>query len=314
MAIETENQLGNVQAALAELGNNYGKVLVVSDGDRKATVLLTGSGVSAEGVKEYLDAYLPVPERMRGFAQLNDLDSLASYINRFKRPETIIFVDDTDIKNPYVEVIFDGHQGNDQAVDEGHEAGWGEFGARYLFPIAPEWKAWLTFASDWRSQAQFAEFLEDRILDVCDPTDPGEAAVKMAQQLGFNLATPGALLALSRGLSLSVDTKVVNILNLGTGEQQLVYEETHKDGSGAPLKVPGGFAIAVPVFRGGDVYRVAVRLKYRKRDGGLIQWQLAPAQLDDVFENAIAGAAKSITAKTALVPLRGRPVHGCRTF
>jgi Uncharacterized conserved protein (DUF2303) len=145
------------------------------------------------------------------------------------------------------------------------------------------------------------------VTDVVSPTDPGEPAKKMAEELGITLAGPAKLLELSRGLAINVDQKVVNAQNLSTGEGKLLFEEVHKDAGGAPISVPGAFAIAVSVFRGGDtLYRIPVRLKYRLQQGRLV-WNLTPYRMDQVFENAIEGAAQYLRTKTAVTVLRGAP-------
>jgi uncharacterized protein YfdQ (DUF2303 family) len=309
------NLRGDVQAAIAALERREHKLVEVDYGGLRIPFAVLPAGVKVETLKPLIDQWRPVPERMRGRVQLNELDSLAAFVNRHKRDESIIFVDDSDLTAPTIEVIFDAHQPEsvrlappmvEGAMPAEPSPGWQDFRATYAFPLTPAWKAWFEAAGKWLSQAAFASFLEERIDEVLDPSDPGEPAKVMAEKLGFQLAGAGKLLEVSRGLQLRVNQHVVSAQNLSTGEVQVVFDEKHEDSKGGPLKVPGGFAIAVPVFRGGALYRIPVRLRYRT-DGGRVVWQLLPHRLDQVFENAIEGAAQGLREKTALPVLRGKP-------
>lgn len=338
----TDERKGDVQAALEEIGRRAQIDFLIPARDAgdvgdapSAPVAVLPHGYDLKSLKHVLDEYLPAPERMRGRAQFTEIQSLAEYVNRYKRPETIIYIDDRNKLQPVIEVVFDDHQPEaqhlrgpnyvftetaepdgtitsgglqrlPQAAPESALPGWRDFRAEYPFPLTPEWKAWVDVSTKWLDQAQLATFLEDHVLEVVDPSDPGEAATRMATELGLKLASGSKLLELSRGLAINVDQKVIQTLNLTTGEGQVSFEETHKDAAGAKLTIPGAFAIAVPVFRGGDFYRIAVRLKYRTQ-GGRLAWSLVPHRLDQVFENAIEGAAKQLRDKTAVLVLRGCP-------
>lgn len=306
---------GDVQAAIQALERREHKLVEVDHGGLKVPLAVLPQGVKVETLKPLIDQWRACPERMKGRVQLNELESLAAYVNRHKRDESIIFVDDSDLTAPSIEVIFDAHEPESVRLrppeTEGESppepcAGWQDFRATYAFPMTPAWKAWFQVTEKWMSQAAFAGFLEERIDEVLDPSDPGEPAKAMAEKLGFTLAGAGKLLEVSRGLQLRINQNVVSAQNLSTGEVQVVFEEKHEDTKGGALKVPGGFAIAVPVFRGGALYRIPVRLRYRTESGRVL-WQLLPHRLDQVFENAIEGAAEDLRQKTALPVLRGKP-------
>jgi len=297
--------LGNVQAALEQLRDSYVRPLQFDDGKEMPIVAL-GSGMSLKSLKPLLDEFNRYPERMRGFAQLTDLDSLAAYVNRHKRPESILFLDDVDPKEPAVHVVFDAHEPTSVDPNAGALPGWGEFGARYNFPLTPEWKAWRDVAGKWLNQGEFAGFIEQHVLEVIDPTDPGERARALAQELGLSLAGKAKLFELSRGLKVNVNQGVANAVNLATGEGQVIFEEKHTGAGGETLRVPGAFAVAVPVFRGGAAYRMIVMLRYRIEERHL-KWQLAPHLIDQVFDDALEGAAKQLREATALPVFRGRP-------
>lgn len=314
---------GDVQAALEELGRRAELKFLAEDPveGSGAPVALLPKGFEVRSLKPILDEYLPRPERRRGTVVLTELGSLAEYVNLYKADETLVYIDDRDLTAPRISVVFDEHESTTRAQLQSAEAlqadddgpstvkarpGWREHRAGYAFPLTPEWRDWVEVSKKELPQAAFAAFLEDHVTDVVSPSDPGEPAKKMAEELGITLAGPAKLLELSRGLAINVDQKVMQAQNLSTGEGSLTFEEVHKDTGGAPLKVPGAFAIAVPVFRGGDLYRIPVRLKYRV-SGGRVLWSLQPYRMDQVFENAIEGAAQYLREKTAVTVLRGAP-------
>lgn len=260
-------------------------------------VLVLPEGKSIHSLKEFVDEYLEAPERKQGTAAFTQLDSLIAYINRHKSEQSVVFVDDRDPKKPAIRAHFDPH-GAQQAP-----AGRYGFGAAYHFPLSAEWVTWTTCRE--MNQEQFANFLEERIFDVLDPANVGEKAKAMAVDLGLTIASPSRLLELSRNLAVAVDARVSQNVNLGTGEGHIVFAEEHKDQQGAPLKVPGAFAIGIPVFRLGAPYQVFVRLRYRLGEGRRILWSLVPSGLDRVFDHAIEEAAKKVAELTQLPVFRG---------
>ena len=297
---------GDAQAIIEELRE---RVQIENSDNWDGPVAFVPKGIEAISLKPLLDSYRDWPERRDNVVELLELQSLADYVNRFKTKDTIVYLDDSDKLRPEAVVVFDEHTQTqvlspENEASEDTSAAWRKFRAVYKFPLTPEWKAWTDISKGGTSQAELAVFLEDHIMDVCDPNDPGESAKRLAAQLGLTLASPQKLLSLSRSLAINVDVQVANAINLTSGEQQIRYEETHNDETGKPVNVPGAFAIAVPVFRGGDLYRIAVRLQYRIRDKK-VTWFLKPHRMDLVYEDAIEGAAKQLRDKTALPVLRG---------
>ena len=150
----------------------------------------------------------------------------------------------------------------------------GEHRAVYRFPLSDEWKAWAQHDGEAMSQAEFAEFLEDRISDVevppnldkvKDDDEPGKRLKSLLDTLGGKLASPAKLMELpNEGHG---EERVHQAQNLATGEAQIQYTHEHIDEQGAPLKVPNLFLINVPVFNSGDLFRQPVRLRYRVRGG-----------------------------------------------
>jgi uncharacterized protein YfdQ (DUF2303 family) len=261
------------------------------------TVDLDGAqSVVVVSVKAYLDQYRTAPEYISGTSRLTDLNSFISHVNRFKDSGSVLFIDSIE---PSLKAVFDYHEGP-ESPRFGHHM------AKYVFPLSEEWKAWKNFNSSLMTQTAFACFVEDHLQDVVAPSEAGETAAVFAQLLGLTYATAAKLLELSRGLTLRVDQTVGEIRNLATGEAQVTFNEMHTDEKGQPLKIPGGFVIGIPVFRNGDLYKIPVRLRYRKSESKLV-WFYELYRSDAVFDFAIRDACDAARAATSLPLFMGSP-------
>jgi hypothetical protein len=259
-------------------------------------VLVAPTGKTVHDLKPLLDKYLPRPERKKGTATLTTLLAFNAYTQRHMTGDSAVFVDDTEKSKPRIVAVF-----NAAHKEPDHQ----DHRAVYAFPLSDEWVAWSKLP-EWFTQAEFAAFIEDRILDVMDPAKAGAVAKELAESVGTTLASPSKLLELSRGLAVNVDAKVAQSVRLDSGEGQITFKEEHKDENGAPIKFPGAFCLAIPVFRLGISYSVPVRLRYRVSSGRVV-WQLALQRVEQVFESAIAEAARSVEDVTSLPVFRGKP-------
>ncbi len=141
--------------------------------------------------------------------------------------------------------------------------------------------------------------------DVVDAGLAGDIAKKFASDLGLKLAGPQRLMELSRGLTVHVNSRMVDSVNLSSGEVQFSYSDEHKGEAGQPLNVPGGFVLALPVFRGGDPFQVPVRLRYRTKDG--ISWAFLLQRTDAVWDVSIKEACDKAHSETELPLFYGSP-------
>lgn len=292
--------------ALAEIVRKTGAgVLNVHDqsdltGPMGAPLLILPDGVKATSAKAYLDEWLETPRARTGVAVMQTLQSFIDHANRFKDTDSAIFAD-RDAKSPKLTAVLDYHHAGADS-----DPRFGRHRTRYYFPCSEEWLAWKAQNGKPMSQTDFAEFLETRIVDICLPEQAGEAATQYADAIGCTFGSPQKLLELSRGLSVRVGTTVKNVVNLATGEAQVNFATDHSSEFGGSLKVPGAFIIAIPVFRAGDRFQIAVRLRYRIREGA-VTWFYELARADVVFDLAFDEACNEARQKTALPLFVGSP-------
>lgn len=268
-------------------------------------VMVLPAGRTVISLKKFIDEYASAPDRKEGSSEMATIASFVDQVNRSKDADSVVFAAVANRADPKLIAVFDYNKAGPEGAPR-----FGRHRTLYRFPVSEEWKAWTAKPIDNIGQVDFAEFLEAHIMDVLDPAslDPEGKGTLAAfcRQLGIRPASPQQLMELSRGLTVHANHKVVQNVNVGTGEAQISFGETHTDAQGAPVKVSGGFAIAIPVFIGGPAYQIPVRLRYRVKDGQ-VRWTLQPQRLDEVWNDAVNESVGSVTTKTALTTLFGTP-------
>jgi uncharacterized protein YfdQ (DUF2303 family) len=273
----------------------------LSECDRTREILVVRDGYSVHDVKPFLDEYLTAPERRKGTASLDDLPSFIAFVKRFADKDSAVFADRSIPTKPALEAVIDYHR---QSADG--EPRFGQHRARYDFPLSEEWLAWTSQNGKVMGQSAFAAFVEGRLADL-DGGDVGQSAQAFADKVACEFASPSKLIALSRGLTVREDSRVLNATNLSTGETQFVFETAHQttDKDGGPITVPGAFLIAIPVFRRSAPYQIPVRLRYRKQDHKVV-WFYELYRADSVFDHAFDEACELVRIGTELPLFLGR--------
>lgn len=251
-------------------------------------------------IKSILDEHLKQPERRKGTAEAQELESLVEMVNRSKDTHSALFA---DRDGPRLMGVINY---NASGAEVSTSARWGDHRVVYNFPVSDAWQAWMATSGTWISQADFAAFLEDHVTDVLDPSKASDVHRQLIEQVGGAFATPARLMELARGLTVNVNRKVSNQQNLASGEAQLMFTEEHNDAKGKQLKVPSAFLLALPVFRNGDLFKVVARLRYRVREG-TVTWSYALHQTEQVFDVAFREACTKAQKGTKCPLYYGRP-------
>lgn len=256
-----------------------------------------------DSTKKLEDERLERPERREGTTTLHSIASFLAMFDRWADPGSIIFADQG---GPRLTGIIDYHP-------EGYEAEprFGRHRLVYEFPHAEEWTRWRAFDGQWQKQEEFAQRIEDVVVDI----DTGEHLLTMAREFsdrfgGVKFAGPSALLELSRGLAVRVGAAVKNAVKLQSGEAQVNFVVEHTDIDGKPLQVPAAFLINIPVFRDGATYQLPVRLRYRVT-GGTILWATDLYRPDRVLKHAFEAVVDEAAALEYAEP--GKPPTVTRT-
>lgn len=266
----------------------------------EAPIIIGKNGVEAVPSSVF-DAYRAKPARRVGTATLTDLDSLIAHVNRFKDEDTVLFASDVR-SSPSITAVLDYHRAGAEA-----DPRFGKHKAKFAFPLSDEWQAWNGGNKKPMRMVEFAAFLEDRIIDVLEASDElPEDMARFVKAIGGNIASPTKLMEIAVGLKVNEKSAVGETVNLSSGEGEISFVSQHTDGSGKPLKVPNLFLIGIPVFKNGPAYRIAVRLRYRKSDGGLSFWYEMWRE-DRIFDDAFREAVSRTREETGLPVLMGTP-------
>ncbi len=301
-AIQTSEELGDVQAALAFAE----RTLPAADFEPAPGVLLMQlqDGQRVESLKPFIDQFRENPERAIGTAKLADEAGFVAHVNRQKAAHSVVFACD-DMNRPSLLAVYDYH--GPQTAGRDGQPRHGGHRANYEIARTEEWLAWhFQEAKGYVSAAEFAEFVEDRIADVVSDPTQSPALLQLRELIGGEYASASKLMQLSRGIAINVNETLRSATSLSSGEISVVYEAKHSDPLGGTLLVPSLFAIGVPIFKNGDRYQIAVRLRYRT-SGGKVTWAIDLYRADAAWDSAFAELIERVRVATELPVLLGSP-------
>jgi uncharacterized protein YfdQ (DUF2303 family) len=225
---------------------------------------------------ESLAGMLGAPLRRKGTTDLLDEASFIAYVNDEKTEGmTRIF----GVKaTPRFVAVFN---------DEGHS----DHTAKWTCPLSREWKAWMESNKKPFGQTAFAQFLETRRLDISEPS-------------------AADMLEIAQSIEATSAGSFASKINRTNGNLVFGYtENTNATAGGGRLEVPEKFTIAIPVFDGGEKWKIDAFLRYRIKDGELALW----FELDNperALETAVNDVWERVQTQTALSILHGTPTTG----
>lgn len=220
---------------------------------------------------ESLERLQESPRRIRAKVNLHTLDAFIAYAAKWNQGESsALFADEA---NRAVHAVFDYHEAADRPD-------WCDHKASYTAQLSRELKAWLQWNGNALPQVDFAEFLEERIKDVTEPT--GAHLLELATKL-------------------QVIRKAVfgSAVRLATGEFQFQWSDENQKGT---VEIPERITLGIPLFHGGEAYKITARLRYRVADGK-VSFIYKLDQIEDAIEHAFAEQIAKVKAALPKVPL-----------
>lgn len=190
-----------------------------------------------------LDKYRDAPRRTQGSTSVFDAASFLVVYSKHGN-ET------------YGEVWADLDAFTVQAVFNAGAAGepeWRDHRCTLTVRKTKAWLAWEKLNSDIGSQVQFAEHIEDRLIDFTG--DPSGAE----------------MLEIAQTFQAHTGVQFESAQRLASGERKLTYREDTAATAGAKgnITIPERFTLALVPFEGSEPYRVTARLRYRIQAGDL---------------------------------------------
>lgn len=300
----------------AEGDNPSAQVIAVPRGER--------GGFELKPTTEFSDKNLERPKRRRGCATFATLASFIDHADRFKTKDSVLFGDGRQSSVPSLTAVYDYHDacnGPDGQPIATAKPDWLAHKAEYRFPLSAEWKVWNQISGKTLELVEFAEFLEDHLLDVMEVpdflteemsdqilNDKDRALVEAVTKIDGRLCGSQKLLELSRGLQVHQNHKVEQSTRLDSGEGKIKFEVENLNDEGKPLVVPSCFLIAIPVFDLGAAYRVLVRLRYRAAAGS-VSWKMDLHRPEKALDHALTEACEEAAEETNLPLFYGVPEH-----
>lgn len=244
--------------------------------DDKRYVAVVPEGHKAQVIDPLPESEQAAPSRKRGTVQVLDVASYAAQYSKHAVPAAETFADPQRFT---VTALLN-------ADDD--EPGFRDHRLVLALRKTPQWLAWETLSGRGLiPQQEFAEFLEDRAVDVQVPTSA--EVLELAQH--FEATT-------------NVDFQSADVVS--SGERKLVYKETvaAKAGQNGDLSIPTILELALQPFEGGDAFKVNARFRYRIRNGSLLLG-ITLERPEDVLKLAFTETCEAVGQQTGAVVLLG---------
>ncbi|MCI2958204.1 YfdQ family protein [Agromyces atrinae] len=226
------------------------------------------------------DEYAANPRHRRGTRTVLDAESFVNYVNRHKSAGTEIYADTPTSK---VRAILDSHEAS------GGPTGWQKHTLDLSLEHTKAWKAWNEHdlgqnPRGWFDQQEFAEFIEDRALDVIEPEH-------------------ARLIEIATTFEAKQNADFGSAVRLDNGEVKFEYTETvaAKAGQKGSIEIPKQLRLAIRPYIGGPIYFVFAQFRYRVAPSGLrLGYALERPEniLEAAFSDIVTEIREGKTVKT----------------
>lgn len=246
------------------------------DGLRPFVVLPAAAGASVEYIEE-----AELSDHITAAPQFDDAGSLISYFKEYSINGKLF----ANIDACAVTAILDYHAGS--TVD--HLTDWCTHRATFQAKHSEEWKTWLGKNAKQMSQVEFAQFLEDNLVDIGRP----DGARMLEVALSIEACKAGSFKSARR---------------LDNGDVSFGYIEqtTATAGPKGSIEIPKDFDVQLRPFIGCERHTVTARLRYRIDDGALRLW-FELVRHEDVKRLAFDAIVAKVTDETGVKVLLGKP-------
>ncbi|MHA4776030.1 DUF2303 family protein [Streptomyces sp. MSC1_001] len=223
--------------------------------------------------------YTGIPARKAGNTTVRDATSFDAYFSKHADASTEVYADADRLT---VTAVLDAHTAD--------IARWAGHRLTLALRQTEAWKQWIQHDGQLMKQEEFAEFLEDHLPELLEPS--------AAEMLEIAQSIQGA-------------TKVEwqNSTRLNSGQRQFQYAETvqAKAGQRGQLTIPETFVIGLVPFDGSVGYKLTARFRYRiSREGGLtLGYKLE--RPGDIIRQAFADVVTAIGEQIEQPIMNGTP-------
>ncbi|XMN09349.1 DUF2303 family protein [Streptomyces griseobrunneus] len=223
-----------------------------------------------------------VPARKSGTTLVRDVDSFLAYFDKHGDDHSEVYA---DVERRTITAVLDAHTGED--------ARWGGHRVELHLRETSAWRAWTSMDGQLVPQGQFAEFIEDNLVDLVEPT----AATMLELAESFEVTTSAEFQSSQR-------------LDSGARKFSYVEEQTGKAGHKGDITIPATLTLALRPFEGTEPYKVIARFKYRlDKAKGELRLGFKIERPGDVLAAAFADIRTLIDSDVPMAVLNGAPAH-----
>ncbi|MFG2900940.1 DUF2303 family protein [Streptomyces zaomyceticus] len=271
MSIDTTDNartlIAFAQQAAAPVALEVGKYHVVRTADGFRTVDLT------------TPEHTGIPERKVGSTTVRDAVSFAAYFDKHSDSDTEVYADADRLT---VTAVLDAHTAT--------TARWSGHRLTLSLRKTDAWDQWLRNDGQLMGQEAFAEFLEDHLPELLEPS-------------------AAEMLEIAQSIQGATKAEFQSSTRLSSGQRQFAFVETvtAKAGQKGQLTIPEVFTIGLVPFEGSEGYRLTARFRYRlNRDGGLtLGYKLE--RPGDILRTAFQDVVKTIGEQIDQPIMNGTP-------
>lgn len=182
-----------------------------------------------------------IPPRKAGTTTVRDAASWLAYFSKHSSDNSEVYADSERLT---VTAVLNAHGADDPS--------WGDHRLHLALRTTDAWKQWIQNDGQLLDQEAFAEFLEDHLPELLEPS-------------------AADMLEIAQSIQAASKVDFQSGIRLASGQRQFQYVETTttKAGQKGQLTVPETFVIGLVPFEGSEGYRLTARLRYRITDRGL---------------------------------------------
>ncbi len=216
------------------------------------------------------DAYAETPRHVEAKRVVTDAASFVAYVNRHALPGTEVFA---HTNTSTVIAVIDSHESTEL---EDAEPGWQKHRLTLGLEKSKAWLAWEKADGELFDQSTFADFLDDRYLDVIEPA-------------------PAVLIDIARTFQAKTKVDFESGVREASGDVTLNYveETTAKAGQKGNIEIPSRIQLAIRPYVGGPIYSIWASFRYRL-NGGNVRLGFRLERPENVLEAAFADIVTEI--------------------
>ncbi|MET9973895.1 DUF2303 family protein [Streptomyces microflavus] len=223
-----------------------------------------------------------IPARKSGTTVVRDVESFLAYFDKHGNDDSEVYA---DVERRTITAVLDAHTAED--------ARWGGHRVELHLRETSAWRAWTSMDGQLIPQGQFAEFIEDNLVDLVEPT----AATMLELAESFEVTTSAEFQSSQR-------------LDSGARKFSYVEEQTGKAGHKGDITIPATLTLALRPFEGTEPYKVIARFKYRlDKAKGELRLGFKIERPGDVLAAAFADIQTLIDSDVPMAVLNGAPAH-----